>query len=448
MSNIDHTHDRAAKSWVESANTPGHDFPLQNLPFSVFRRIESNEAFRGGVAIGDQIVDLAAVAQMGNLEGLAQEAASACAQPKLNAFFEMGPPAWRALRHALFALLHQDAAAGSGAGTLSVRDVLVPQAESEYGIPASIGDYTDFYTSIHHARTISKLFTLEGNLPPNFQWIPTAYHGRASSIGVSGQEVRRPHGQVIFPGETAPRFVPCERLDYELELGIFIGTGNELGDRVEMARAESHLFGICLLNDWSARDIQAWEISPLGPFQAKNFATTISPWVVTMDALAPYRLPWIRPAENPQPLSYLTCPSNSEQGAIDIELEVVIETAQMRKIGAQASPLSRTNFKHQYWSVAQMLTHHAASGCNLRSGDLLGSGTISGPLIEEAGAMIELGLAGQKPIALNNGEIRSFLNDGDAIIFTAWCEKPGYARIGFGKNHGRILPASDLSGCP
>jgi fumarylacetoacetase len=309
----------------------------------------------------------------------------------------------------------------------------------EYALPARIGDYTDFYTSIHHARNISQL--LEIPLASNFQWVPTAYHGRVSSIGVSGQAFRRPNGQRLLPGRAEPQYGPCTRLDYELELGIFVGPGNPLGERIPMSEVDGHVFGLCLLNDWSARDIQAWEMAPLGPFHAKNFATTISPWVVTMEALEPFRQAWTRPVDEPQPLAYLDSPDNRVRGALDIRLEVQIETEQMRLEHAPPQTLSRTSFAHHYWSVGQMVAHHAAGGCNLQSGDLLGSGTISGPTLDQAGAMMELALAGRQPVQLATGETRSFLQDGDAIVFKGWCEREGFARIGFGLDEGRVLPA-------
>ncbi len=439
---IDHTHDAAAASWIEAANAPGADFPIQNLPFAEFRPKASSEAFRGGIAIGSDILDLAALHRAGCLSGLAGQAAEACAQPTLNGFFGMGPEAWRALRHGVFALLHSDATAGDADAIGAVRAVLVSQAAAEFALPATIGDYTDFYTSIYHARNIMKLIIPDGSLTPNFQWVPSAYHGRASSVSVSGQVVRRPRGQVLRAGDTAPRFIATERLDYELELGVFIGTGNALGERIEASAAEQHAFGICLLNDWSARDIQAWEQTPLEPFQAKNFATTISPWIVTLDALAPYRLPWGREPGEPQPLPHLDAPAIREYGAFDIELEVSIETARMRAAKKPAARVSHTNFKHQYWTIAQMIAHHTAGGCNLVSGDLIGTGTISGPSAGEAGALIELSFAGQRPVVLDNGETRGFLSDGDAVITTAWCERPGFARIGFGHTYGRVAAHS------
>jgi fumarylacetoacetase len=433
---LDHTHDATARSWLESANQDGTAFPLQNLPFAVFRRVDGGEAFRGGVAIGDQVIDLAALVQGAALSGLAEQAARACTQATLNAFFAMGPRAWRALRHALFECF--DARRKVGIDLL--RRSLVPQAAVEYGLPAQIGDYTDFYTSIDHARNIVKLLRPDSILSPNFQWMPLAYHGRVSSIGTSGQTVRRPFGQRVVVGE-GPVLGSCARLDYELELGIFIGVGNEQGKRIPVDKAEEHVFGLCLLNDWSARDIQSWESAPLGPFLAKNFATTLSPWIVTMDALAPFRVAWERPSGDPSPLPYLVSSDTQERGAIDIQLEVALETKSHRLSEVPPTPVSQTSFRHQYWTVAQMVAHHTVGGCNLRSGDLLGSGTISGPSPTQAGALIELTEAGRTPIRLGTGETRSFLEDGDVVVMTGWCERPGYARIGFGENRGEVLPA-------
>ena len=437
MIETNHTHDPKAHSWLASANVAGCDFPIQNLPFAVFRRRGSSEAFRGGVAIGDQVIDLAALSASGALDGLAGHAARVAAQPSLNDFFAMGQVAWQALRHALFALLKADARGSIDA----LRGCLVPQSDVEYTLPARIGDYTDFYTSIDHALNITRIFNPEGDVTPNFRWVPTAYHGRVSTIGVSGQQFRRPMGQSLAPGAAAPTYHACARLDYELELGIWIGQGNAMGEPIALAQAEQHVFGICLLNDWSARDIQFWEMAPLGPFQAKNFATTISPWIVTMEALAPYRQAWQRAASDPQPLGYLEDETNRAQGAIDIRLEVWLESEKARRAGAAPTRLSGTSFKHQYWSVAQMVAHHTVGGCALNAGDLFGSGTISGPGPGEAGAMIELTRAGQAPVPVGIDEQRGFLADGDAVLLRGWCEKPGAARIGFGESRGTVLPA-------
>jgi len=435
MTELDHTHEPAARSWIATANAAGSDFPIQNLPFAVFRRAGSAETFRGGAAIGDQIVDLDALSRCAILDRQAREAVGACRQAEFNRFFAMGPAAWKVLRHALFGVLHSDA------GTASrqvLQTCLVPQSQAEYARPARIGDYTDFYTSVYHATNIGRLFRPKDPLSANFRWMPIAYHGRASSIGVSGQRVPRPWGQVLPAGKSAPEYDRSARLDYELELGIFIGSGNPRGKPIPIGEAEEHVFGLCLLNDWSARDIQAWESTPLGPFLAKNFATTISPWIVTLDALAPYREPWRRPAEEPAPLSYLEHPSNHNRGAINIELEAWLETARHRQERQPAQRLSRTNFCHQYWTIAQMVAHHTVGGCNLQSGDLLGSGTISGPTPGEAGALIELTEGGRKPLTLDNGDQRAFLEDGDVIILRGWCEKLHFARIGFGEVSGQI----------
>jgi fumarylacetoacetase len=439
---LDHTHDASVKSWLASANLIDTPFPLQNLPFGVFRRAATVERYRGGVALGDQVVDLGALAAAGALDGLAAEAARACAKPSLNEFFDLGPAAWRALMHALFALFEAGGESPRvGPGIDILKQCLVAQAEIEYGVPVQIGDYTDFYTSIDHARNIVKLIRPDGVVSPNFHWMPSAYHGRVSSIGLSGQTIRRPFGQRLTAGSQVPEVEACARLDYELELGIFIGTGNEQGTRISVESAEEHVLGLCLLNDWSARDIQSWEAAPLGPFLAKNFATTLSPWIVTMDALAPFRAEWSRPDGGPQPLPYLSSPETYTSGAIDIQLEVALETWNSRRNGIAPTRISHTSFRHQYWTVAQMVAHHTVGGCNLRSGDLLGSGTISGPNRAEAGALIELTEAGRSPIRLANGESRSFLEDGDVVVMTGWCERPGYARIGFGENRGEVVPA-------
>jgi fumarylacetoacetase len=436
---LNHTHDASARSWLASANEPGCDFPIQNLPFGVFRRRGADEPFRGGVAIGDQVIDLAAVSASGVLDGLAADAARAAAQPALNDLLARGPAAWRALRHALFAALRHDADA-TVVGALHA--CLVPQSAVEHSVPTRIGDYTDFYTSIHHARNVGRVIRPDDPLTPNFQWIPIAYHGRASSVVISGTPFHRPHGQAMAPGASAPVYGPCRRLDYELEMGFYVGPGNALGQPIPIGEAEQHIFGMCLLNDWSARDHQFWEMAPLGPFLGKNFCTSVSPWIVTMEALAPYRVPFAHPADEPQPLPYLDSPANSAQGGVDVQLEVLLESAQHRAKGVAPDRLSATSFRHQYWTIAQMLTQHANNGCNLQPGDLLGTGTISGPTYEEAGAIVELSLGGTRQIPLAaTGETRSFLEDGDTVVLRGWCEKPGAARIGFGECRGEVLPA-------
>jgi fumarylacetoacetase len=433
---INETHGAGLRSWVESANAADCDFPVQNLPFASFRRQGSAEALRCGVAIGDQIVDLAAVAAAGLFPGDAAVAAEAGAQPQLNALMALGQPAWSALRLALSRALREGASEQA-----ALQACLLPQAEAEYGLPARIGDYTDFYTSVHHATNIGKLFRPDNPLLPNYKWVPIGYHGRASSIGISGQAFKRPQGQTLAPGASEPQFGPSQKLDIELELGIFIGSGNAVGEPVPITEAEDHVFGICLLNDWSARDLQAWEYQPLGPFLSKNFATTISPWVVTLEALAPYRVAFERPAGDPQPLPYLDSPANRQGGSLDIQLEVLLQTQAMRAQGQDGAPIVRTSYRHAYWTVAQMVAHHTVNGCNLQPGDLFGSGTLSGPTLDQAGALIELTSGGKNPIALPNGEVRRWLEDGDSVVIRGWCEQPGAARIGFGECVGTLLPA-------
>ena len=430
------THDPALRSWVASANLAGTDFPIQNLPFAAFRRRGSAEAFRGGVAIGDQILDLAAASHGGVFEGVAQQALQAAAADSLNALMALGQPAWSALRMALSRALREGSPAQA-----ALQACLVPQAEAEYGLPARIGDYTDFYTSVYHATNIGKQFRPDSPLLPNYKWVPIGYHGRVSSIAVSGQRFHRPKGQLKAPDTEAPVLGACKRLDIELELGIFIGSGNASGDSIAITQAEDHVFGLCLLNDWSARDIQSWEYQPLGPFLAKNFATTISPWIVTLEALAPYRTAFTRPEGDPQPLPYLDSAHNRAAGSIDIQLEVLLQTPRLREAGQAGASICRTSYRHAYWTIAQMVTHHTVNGCNLQPGDLLGSGTLSGPTLDQAGALLELTAGGKQPLALPGGEQRTFLEDGDAVTLRGWCEKPGTARIGFGECVGTVLPA-------
>jgi fumarylacetoacetase len=421
---------------VASANLAFADFPIQNLPFGIFRRRESAEAFRGGVAIGDQIVDLAALAGTPVFTGDAARALSAAGRPSLNALMQLGRSAWSALRSALFDGLRENSALQS-----RIAGCLVPQAEAQFALPAQIGDYTDFYASIYHATAVGRLFRPDNPLTSNYRWTPIAYHGRASSIGVSEQLVHRPMGQSLPKGAVRPAFGPSRRLDYELEVGIFVGTGNAQGTAIPVGAAEEHVFGLCLLNDWSARDLQAWESQPLGPFLGKNFATTISPWIVTLEALAPFRLPLDRAATDPQPLPYLDSPAVRGAGAIDMELAAYLETAVMRAAGFAPQQLARSNFKHAYWTIAQMVAHHTVGGCNLRTGDLIGSGTQSGPDPEQAGSLLELTAGGAQEIALVSGERRKFLEDGDRVILRGWCERPGFVRIGFGEAAGHVLSA-------
>lgn len=423
MNPIDATHDPALQSWVASANAAGTDFPIQNLPFGRFRAAgqASGADWRIGVAIGDQVLDLRAT-------GLVDHA-------DMHALMALAPAARRELRAALSQGLQRGSRSES-----RWRAALLPQQGVELGLPCPIRNYTDFYVGIHHATAVGKLFRPDNPLLPNYQWVPIGYHGRASSIIASGQPVRRPRGQLA--GDPAPRLAATQRLDHELELGFLIGAGNALGEPIGIDEAEDHLFGVTLFNDWSARDIQAWEYQPLGPFLAKNFASTVSPWVVTMEALAPFRAPFARPDGDPQPLPYLDGAANRAAGALDIHLEVRLQTAAMREAGLAPVPISRSNAAEAaYWTPAQLVAHHTVNGCNLQSGDLLGSGTLSGPRPGEAGSLLELSAAGKQPITLPNGERRSFLEDGDTLTLAGHCERAGARRIGFGVCSGTVLGA-------
>jgi len=351
----------------------------------------------------------------------------------------MGPGHWSALRLALSNALRQDSGLEQ-----PLRDCLVPQAAAQYKLPARIGDYTDFYTSIHHATSVGKLFRPDNPLLPNYKWVPIGYHGRSSSIDVSGQAFRRPCGQTKAPDAAEPSLGPCKKLDYELEVGIYIGVGNNLGDPIALDDSDAHVFGLCLFNDWSARDIQAWEYQPLGPFLSKSFASTVSPWIVTLEALTPYRIGWHRDEADPQPLDYLESTYNRTSGAFDIQLEVQLQTKAMREANQPAHRLTQSNFSDSYWTVAQMVAHHTINGCNLQPGDFFGSGTQSGPEADQAGSMLELSNGGKQAITLPNGESRTFLEDGDAVIMRGYCQKSGTARIGFGEVTSVILPAKVL----
>lgn len=431
---LNETHDAQLTSWVESAQ--GSDFPIQNLPFAVFRRAGSEEEFRGGVAIGDQVIDMQALANADILDDVAQEACQAAGEPILNLLMGLGKTANSALRLALSRALRT----GSDKQA-TLEKCLIAMADVEYDLPCVIGDYTDFYTSIHHATAVGSLFRPDNPLLPNYKWVPIGYHGRASTVGVSGQSFPRPVGQTKAPDAAEPSFGPCKRMDYELEMGIYIGAGNKLGERVDIENAEDHVFGLCLFNDWSARDLQAWEYQPLGPFLAKNFASTVSPWIVTTEALAPFRSQFTRPESDPQPLPYLSSDFNSAHGGMDVQLECLIETEQMRNAGEAPAKLSQSSFKHSYWTVAQMVAHHTVNGCAMQPGDLLGSGTQSGPEHEEAGSLLELSNGGKQKVTLPNGEQRTFLEDRDSVIMRGYCQREGAVRIGFGEVVGTVLPA-------
>jgi len=423
------------KSWVESANLPGCDFPLENLPYGVFRQSGS---VRIGVAIGDRVLDLRGCVQEGLLGELSAEIVAACSGDTLNALMALGPDVWSSLRKQLTALLNVEAEAHVQE---RVSRQLVPIRDVEMQLPAQVGDYTDFYASVHHATRVGKLFRPDNPLLPNYKFVPIGYHGRASSIVVSGTDIRRPSGQTKAANSLEPVFGPSRSLDYELEVGIFVGPGNAIGEPVPIAEAEQHVFGLCLVNDWSARDIQSWEYQPLGPFLAKSFATSVSPWVVTMQALGPYGVSQAeRPQGDPEPLRYLA-PESGEGAAFDVTVEVLLRSEEMRKRGDVAVRLSKGNLRDLYWSVAQLLTHHASNGCNLRPGDLLATGTISGPEEGSEGCLLEMKHR-SGPVTLPTGETRTFLEDGDEVILRGYCEKAGLPRIGFGECVGRILPAS------
>jgi fumarylacetoacetase len=436
---LDETHDSARRSWVESANDHP-DFPIQNLPFGIFRRRDGADVPSGGVAIGDAVLDLSACLDAGLFTGDAKRAARACAAPELNGLMALGSRYWSALRRAVSRLLAVDAA-GPLLEPRAGPELLVPASEVELLLPAAIGDYTDFYASVHHATNVGSMFRPENPLFPNYKWVPIGYHGRASSIVPSGTPVQRPRGQTSDGAGGPPAFGPTRRLDYELEVGFFIGPGNPLGDPIEIMEAPRHLFGICLVNDWSARDVQAWEYQPLGPFLAKNFATTISPWIVTLDALAPFRGPFERPAGDPDPLPYLRDDGDRRAGAIDLALEVLLASARMRAERVAPMRLSRSQLTDLYWTPAQLVAHHTSGGCNLRPGDLLASGTVSGPTRDARGCLLELTWRGAEPIRLPTGEERRFLEDGDEVIFRGWCEREGFARIGLGECRGTVMTA-------
>jgi fumarylacetoacetase len=386
------------------------------------------------VAIGDQALDLAAAAHAADHTDAQAAALAPLARGDLNAFMARGPADWQLVRESLSRAL----AVGSPVES-ALTPCLIAQSALEFALPCTIGDYTDFYTSLHHATTVGRMFRPDNPLLPNYQWVPIGYHGRASSIGVSGQTLRRPTGQTLPPGSTVPQFGPCKRLDYELELGLVVGTGNAQGEPVSIDDAPARLFGVVLLNDWSARDVQAWEYQPLGPFLSKNFATTVSPWIVTMAALAPFRVPFTRPAGDPQPLPYLDSAANRTGGAIDIGLTVEIETAAMARDGQSPVALSHSRWcEAAYWTAAQLVAHHTVGGCNLQPGDLLGTGTLSGPTPAQGGSLLELSSGGKAPITLPNGEQRTFLADGDRVILRGRCTAAGAVDIGFGACSGRV----------
>jgi fumarylacetoacetase len=434
MTRLDQTHDATLRSWVKGAN--GHpDFPIQNLPLGVFS--PEGGAPRAGVAIGDHILDLTALLATGLLQGEAARAAEAAGDGALNALLALGAGPRRALRARLSELLREGAPERDRVAAL-----LHEAAACTLHLPARIGDYTDFYVGIHHAENIGKQFRPDNPLLPNYKHVPIGYHGRASSIRPSGIPVRRPRGQSKAPDAGVPSFGPSTRLDLELELGVWIGPGNDLGTPIPIGEAQDHVAGYCLLNDWSARDIQAWEYQPLGPFLSKNFASTISPWIVTPEALSPFRIAQSPRSEgDPQPLSYLLDEADQSGGAFDLRLDVLLSTPGLREAGLLPHRISASNARHMYWTVAQMVAHHTSGGCNLQPGDLFGTGTISGPDRDACGSLVEATLGGREPLRLASGEERRFLEDGDEIILRARGIREGFAQIGFGECRAVILGA-------
>lgn len=437
---IDETHDRARRSWVDSANFHP-EFPPQNLPLGIFspRRGGSDESPRGGVAIGDMILDLRAALGAGLFSGEAERAAEAGSGAALNKLMALGPEPRRELRRQVFSLLDADGPGRGKAQPLADR-LLHRAADCRLHLPAAIGNFTDFFAGIHHAANGGRRRDPNNPLAPNYKYVPVAYHSRASSVRESDIPVRRPNGQRKLPDEDAPSYGPCRNLDYELELAVWIGPGNKQGEPIAIGQASDHVFGLGLINDWSARDIQYWEMPPLGPFLGKNFHSTVSPWIVTAEALEPFRVAQPpRPSGDPRPLPYLWDDEDQRSGQYDIALEALILTARMRENGQNPHLMSRSNTTDLYWTVAQLVAHHTCNGCNLLPGDIFGSGTISGPTAEGYGSLSELSQAGTRTITLHNGETCTFLENGDEVIFRARCHRDGYAPIGFGECRARIV---------
>ena len=432
MINVNETHNPELESWVDSANDVETDFPIQNLPFGVFVDPATGAA-KVGIAIGNMILDVAAARANGVVGGLADDAAGACEGATLNKLMAMGGGHWSALRAAVSSALRLDTKEGEAAKAVAGK-ILLSQENVSMLLPARIGDYTDFYSSIFHATNVGKMLRPDNPLMPNYKHIPIAYHGRASSIVASGGIFKRPFGQTKATDAETPSFGPSMALDYEAEIGFFVGPGNPLGQPVSLDEAEDHIFGLCLLNDWSARDIQAWEYQPLGPFLSKSFVSHVSPWVVTTEALAPFRCgSFPRLDGDPAPLPYLFTEGNQDSGGFDLQIEVFISSAQMRDAGIQPHRLTLTNMRHLYWNIFQMLTHHTSNGCNIRPGDLMGTGTISGPEEGSLGSILEITKRGGEPLSLPTGEQRKFIADGDEVIMRASCEANGVRRIGLGE---------------
>ena len=433
---LNETHDPARRSFLESANAPDCDFPIQNLPYCVFRPAAQSDArLRIGVGIGDQILDIGAAAPL--LGDVAADVARVSQAPFLNPLMLLGPRAWTTLRLALSRALSDQ-----NPNQVAIQRHLTPIAAAEITLPVAFRNFTDFFASVFHATNAGRMFRQDNPLNPNYKYVPVAYHSRASSVRVSGTPVKRPQGQRKGPNDDAPSYGPSRNLDFELELGAFIGIGSELGTPIPVANAADHVFGYCLLNDWSARDIQAWEYQPLGPFLGKNFGTTISPWLVTSEALAPFHTAaYARPEGDPAPLPYLDNAEDRTSGGLGITLEAYFLTAAMRRDGVAPHRITQTSFALMYWTIAQMVAHHTCNGCNLEIGDLLGSGTVSGPEKSSWGSLLELSARGREPLDLPGGEKRGFIEDGDEILFRGHCAKDGAVRIGFGECRAVILPA-------
>lgn len=428
--------EQSSTCWLPSANIPDCEFPIENLPYGVYRKAGTMEQFRIGVAIGDFILDLQELLKAGLLDSLNNEIRNAVCQSSLNDLMSLDPLEWHTLREALIVILSNDCTILRDNEALKQR-LFLHRKNAEMKVPVIVGDYTDFYTSLNHALNVGKMFRPDNPLFSNFKYLPIAYHGRASSIVISGVDVYRPFGQYPVIEGNSPSFLPSQKLDYEMELGAFVGQGNKIGNLISINNAQNHLFGAVILNDWSARDIQKWEYQPLGPFNGKNFCTSISPWIVTFEALKPYRIKGPpRSKDDPSIPSYLF---SEENLALDITVEVWILTSNMRINGQDPVLLSRSNFCDQYWSFEQMLVHHTSSGCNLRPGDLIGSGTISGVEHGTEGCLLELTKGGKSPFQLPDGSERKFLEDGDEIIMKAYSQKGGLPKISFGECRARVL---------
>ncbi|WER47625.1 fumarylacetoacetase [Cupriavidus sp. WKF15] len=431
---LNETHGPDLRSFVSSANDPATEFPIQNLPLAIFRRRGANEPFRVGTGIGDQVLDIAAVQEL--FDGSAREAARACGEPSMNALMDLGPSHWSALRLGLSRILRDDSQY-----VTAINACLTPIRDAEFGLPAKIGNFSDYAASLHHVSKVTKIARPENpELDPNLVWSPIAYHHRPSTIRPHGHGFLRPKGQLGHFKDGKPVFGPSEKMDYEAELGIYIAKTTDFGKALSLDEAEEAIFGLTVLNDWTARDIMFWERLPLGPFLSKSFDTTVSPWVVTMEALEPFRRASVRSAPYPDPLPNLDSAQNRERGALDVHVEVLLQTEKGEASGFSPVSLSLSNTRDMYWTVSQLVAHQTSAGCNLEQGDLIGTGTISGPAREESGCMFELTLGGQAEVDMPTGERRGFVEDGDTLIVRAYCKADGFRKIGFGDAGSTVLP--------